>query len=151
MKRVYIAGPLFCQAEREFLERLVARLSEAAGLDARYDFYLPHRDGEKAEDVQEPGYVFQRNLTHLEMAELVVGVLDGQDVDSGTAIELGYAYAKDKPILALLTDTRARPPHSIMTQRPNLMVSGVCENAGAVFASVDDLVRAFTRAVLGDA
>lgn len=36
----------------------------------------------------------------------MVAVLDGADVDSGTAWEIGYAYAKGKPVLGLRTDFR---------------------------------------------
>ena len=33
-------------------------------------------------------------------------MLDGVDVDSGTAWEIGYAYAKGKPVFGLRTDFR---------------------------------------------
>jgi nucleoside 2-deoxyribosyltransferase len=45
MKLVYMAGPLFSQAERLFLEQMVIELARASGLDANSDFFLPHRDG----------------------------------------------------------------------------------------------------------
>lgn len=37
---------------------------------------------------------------------MVVAVLDGPDVDSGTAYEIGYARAKGKPVVGLKTDLR---------------------------------------------
>ena len=43
----------------------------------------------------------------MEQAKIVVTLLDGSDVDSCTAVELGYAFArKDKKIFGLLTDRR---------------------------------------------
>ncbi len=38
--------------------------------------------------------------------DIVVAILDGTDVDSGTASEIGFAYAKNKRILGLRTDFR---------------------------------------------
>jgi nucleoside 2-deoxyribosyltransferase len=39
-------------------------------------------------------------------ADAVLAVLDGPDVDSGTAAEIGYAAALGKPVIGLRTDTR---------------------------------------------
>ena len=44
-KLVYVAGPLFSDAERAFLEQIVNTLAESAGLDPLADFFLPHRAG----------------------------------------------------------------------------------------------------------
>ena len=37
---------------------------------------------------------------------MVVAILDGPDVDSGTEFEVGYACAKGKPVIGLKTDVR---------------------------------------------
>jgi len=44
-KLVYIAGPLFSDAERSYLELMVKELSNFSNLDQDADFFLPHRDG----------------------------------------------------------------------------------------------------------
>jgi nucleoside 2-deoxyribosyltransferase len=41
------------------------------------------------------------------MADAVVAVLDGVDVDTGVAFEMGYAHAIGKPIVGLKTDHRS--------------------------------------------
>src|SRR5688500_17150549 len=46
------------------------------------------------------------NETSILAADLVVAVLDGTDVDSGTASEIGFAYAQGKPVVGLRTDFR---------------------------------------------
>lgn len=46
------------------------------------------------------------NVTAIDQCDLVVAVLDGVDVDSGTASEIGYAYAKGKRILGYRGDFR---------------------------------------------
>ena len=40
MKLVYMAGLLFSQAERLFLEQMVIELARASGLDANSDFFI---------------------------------------------------------------------------------------------------------------
>jgi nucleoside 2-deoxyribosyltransferase len=46
------------------------------------------------------------NLAAIDGCDLVLAVLDGVDVDSGTASEIGYAFAKGKPILGYRGDYR---------------------------------------------
>ena len=44
-KLIYVAGPLFSEAERIFLEQMVDSIAKTSGLDPEADFFLPHRDG----------------------------------------------------------------------------------------------------------
>jgi nucleoside 2-deoxyribosyltransferase len=46
------------------------------------------------------------NAAHIERADALLAVLDGADVDSGTAAEIGFAAALGKPIVGLRLDTR---------------------------------------------
>jgi nucleoside 2-deoxyribosyltransferase len=46
------------------------------------------------------------NALAIRNAKLVLAVLDGVDVDSGTASEIGFAYACGKPIAGIRTDFR---------------------------------------------
>lgn len=106
VKSVYVAGPLFSEAERRFLELMVDALARASGLDSVADFFLPHRDGGELGKGPKRKDIFELDLHQVDSATVVVGLLDGQDVDSGTCIELGYAYPKGKKIFGLLTDFR---------------------------------------------
>ncbi len=103
--QVYIAGPLFTPGQRALLED-IDRLCRAVG----FATYLPHRDAGVFDRDGDSRPFFEGDLRALEQAALVVAVLDGCDVDSGTAWELGYAYALGRPLLGYLTDVRiARP------------------------------------------
>jgi nucleoside 2-deoxyribosyltransferase len=42
----------------------------------------------------------------VDTCDVIIALVDGPDVDSGTAWELGYGYAKNKRIIALRTDYR---------------------------------------------
>jgi nucleoside 2-deoxyribosyltransferase len=46
------------------------------------------------------------NAANIQRADAVLAVLDGVDVDSGTAAEIGFAAALGKPIVGLRLDTR---------------------------------------------
>ncbi|MCD6241176.1 nucleoside 2-deoxyribosyltransferase [Candidatus Bathyarchaeota archaeon] len=141
-KIIYIAGPLFSKHERRFLEEIVVTLANKLGLDPEKDFFLPHRDagdvgvhGEGREDK------FHIDLKHLDEAKVVIALLDGPDVDSGTAVELGYAYARSKEIFGILTDWR-RWSVDNKVQNINNMIWGVCKQGRHIFRKIDnELIR----------
>lgn len=143
-KIVYVAGPLFSQAERQFLEQIVYRLSSSSGLDPVRGFFLPHRDGGELGKGPNRFDIFNLDIQHLNQASIIVALLDGQDSDSGTCIELGYAYANGKKIFGIITDFRSYCTNDSEPHRPNLMVWGVCEKGNTLFHNLDDLATAFT-------
>jgi len=97
MSKLFLSGPLFTVAERDFNAGL-ARFLEAQG----FEVWLPQeqatRGGAKA--------IFQSCVNGIEWADAVVACMDGPDPDSGTAWEVGYAYAKGKPIVSYRSDFR---------------------------------------------
>jgi nucleoside 2-deoxyribosyltransferase len=144
-KLVYIAGPLFSEAERTFLECILNTLAKNSTLDPLTDFFLPHRDGRELGTKPKHKEIFELDLRYLRSAKIVVALLDGQDVDSGTCIELGYAYAKGKKIFGLLTDSRANSACNSESHRPNIMVWGICEEGKTIFQDVNSLSKAFAE------
>src|SRR5262245_50116819 len=83
--RLYVAAPLFTEAERAF--NLV--LTKALEIEG-HQVYLPQRDTPSS--TQETGrttMIFHANLVALRNAEAVVAVSDGPQVDDGTASEVG--------------------------------------------------------------
>ena len=96
--RIYFAGPLFTTAERDFNAAL-AELLRAAG----HDVWLPQ---DQELDAYNPERIFRNDVDHVDWSECVVGIMDGSDPDSGTAWEIGYAYARQLPIILLRTDFR---------------------------------------------
>lgn len=99
---VYIAGPLYTPAQRRYLEGLAEKF-ESNGVPT----FLPHRDAGIAEsDEDRSRTIFEQNVEHVRDATAVVAVLNGFDVDSGTAFEIGYAVSIDKPVVGVLEDLR---------------------------------------------
>ncbi len=122
----YIAGPLFDDGERWWIERVEATVA-AAG----FDTFLPHRDNptKTADNVRA---IFDNNRSGLDRCALVVASLNGVTTDDGTAWELGYAFARDLPLVGLHTDWRRRFDHEVV----NLMLQCSFDE---IVHSLDDL------------
>mgnify|MGYP003838742097 FL=1 len=101
----YVAGPLFDEGERWFIEKIDQLVQ-----DAGFDTFLPHRDNppKTAENV---GEIFLNDKAGIDRCQVVVANLNGIMTDDGTAWEMGYAYAHNKFIIGLFTDWRARFPN----------------------------------------
>lgn len=104
-KRIYLAGPLFSHAELEYNRKLRDLLHNKG-----FSVFLPQEDADDTTDEREKQNqecIFKKCVEGVEGSDIVVAVLDGVDVDSGTAWEIGYAYAKEKPVIGLRTDFRS--------------------------------------------
>ena len=84
--KLYLAAPLFSEAERSFNLALADALS-AAG----HEVYLPQRDTPRSEEPARTTTIFRANLAALSNVDAVVVVCEGPQVDDGTAWEIGYA------------------------------------------------------------
>ena len=100
--KIFLAAPLFCESEREFNSKIAERL-RTAGFEAwmaqEAAFYKKGPSHVKSK-------IFKNDLLALRTSDLVVALLDGVDVDTGVAFELGYAHALGKPLIGLKTDSR---------------------------------------------
>jgi len=98
--KVYIAGKIWTESEKEMLSK-IDDLCKKLGLET----FLPHRDAGFAENVGDAERIFDADITEgFKDVELVIASLDGLHVGAGTAWELGYAYAKGIPAIAIKTD-----------------------------------------------
>ncbi|MHA1605559.1 MAG: nucleoside 2-deoxyribosyltransferase [Candidatus Freyarchaeota archaeon] len=100
--RVYLAAPLFCEAEREFNRRVAGELRGAG-----FEVWVPQESllmetGSR----EEKRAIFEADVGALRGCDVVVAVLDGACVDCGVAFEIGYAAALGKPVVGLKTDHR---------------------------------------------
>ncbi|AOE71236.1 hypothetical protein A7317_29095 [Pseudomonas fluorescens] len=131
---VYLAAPLFSEAELDFNLALTERI------EASLDVYLPQRDGGKLVDLLACGVekraayksIFDRDVRALEAACAVIIVLDGRTIDEGAAFELGYAYAQSKLCFGLQTDPRRLLPsgNNPMIEMPLQKIFHSIESAG---------------------
>lgn len=130
--RVYMAGPLFSEAETQFNVKLAAAL-RAAG----HEVFAPQEIDQNL-STGYPARIFKADVEAQDWAEIYVAVLDGPDVDSGTAWEMGYARGKGKLIFGLRTDFRIFGPE----EKINLMCQESCVN-------ISDTIEGVVAAVSG--
>ena len=141
---IYIAGPLFSMAERRFNRALADGLRKAMpGCEVilPQDF-KPHG---RYNDPRTFGAIFRECVDGVGRADVVVAVLDGEDVDSGTAFEMGLAYQKGTPIVGVRTDFRSNQECGV-----NIMISRACARMPRVLSfgeDIDAAVAAVARAV----
>ena len=107
-KKVYFAGPLFNQAEKDFNLELVKVLEEYG-----YAVFLPQRDGiedallEGKTDEEITGMIFKLDAGEVQKADIIFMNLDGRVPDEGACVELGIAYGCGKRCYGFKTDTRS--------------------------------------------
>jgi len=114
--KIYIAGPLFTAAERSWNVELARALE-----GVKFDVWLP-QEHEPRELTAKA--IFEKDVEGLDWADVILGIMDGPDPDSGTCWECGYAYAKGKPTILFRTDFRGSVEGELAPY--NLMLSESC-------------------------
>lgn len=125
MRTVYLAAPLFSEAERDFNRKLRDEIKKSG-----FSVFLPQEDSNNVKGDKRQEIIFNKNLNAIEKSDIIVAVVDGTDIDSGTAWEIGYASAKGKPIVGLRTDFRTLGIEgrvNLMIERSVILCTGIQE------------------------
>lgn len=122
MPLVYVAGPLFDDGERWWIERV-----EQAVVDSGFATFLPHRDN-PPKTASNVGEIFENNYRAIDRCDLVVASLNGVTTDDGTAWEVGYAWGKGIEIVGLHTDWRARFESEVVNLMIERSLSGLARS-----------------------
>ena len=107
-KKVYFAGPMFNQSEKEFNLKITKVLEECG-----YQVFLPQRDGIEAAQLEGKteeelvNMIFPLDAGEVKKADIVFMNIDGRVPDEGACVELGIAYGTGKRCYGFKTDTRA--------------------------------------------
>lgn len=108
--KVYVAGPFFRPGERERLEKL-RQFFENDEFFNDYEFFFPmdHKipEGENMPNGEWAWNVFEMDTKELATSDMVVAIYDTHYSDTGTAWELGFAFANHIPVLLLCTNLEA--------------------------------------------
>lgn len=117
-KRVYLASPLgFAASTRAFMDGLIPALAEHVDIENPWDdtrFEAEFAEIATLDSFAERQSRLQRintelgrsNAERIDRSDAVFAILDGVDVDSGTASEIGYGFARGKVVCGLRTDFR---------------------------------------------
>lgn len=122
---IYQAGPLFSQGERAFHKKLKQEL-EKAGHTVVWPGELLTSDSIHDAGSGATHLIFDTCRNAIDKCTCVVALLDGTQVDDGTAWEIGYAYAKGLPIYGLRTDSRQGG--DTQYNRVNSMIEGCLQS-----------------------
>lgn len=130
-KSVYLAGPFFSENQI----KKAKMVEKALDNNDTISYYFSPRTKQNFDGMTEftPEWakaIFKNDIKEVEKANIVVAIvdLDGQDTDSGTAMEIGYAHALGKEIFLINFEQ-----HDMMV---NLMLT---ECAHAYFTDAEQL------------
>lgn len=125
MKKVYLASPFFDDAELERVDK-VKEILDSKGLEV---FSPKEHQNEHLEfgSIEWRKATFENDVKHIDWCDVVVAIIcKGNYDDSGTAWELGYAYAINKPVVLV----------NITGETINLMIA---DSIHALITSYDEL------------
>nr|MDO8135958.1 nucleoside 2-deoxyribosyltransferase [Candidatus Njordarchaeum guaymaensis] len=125
--RIFLAAPFFSRAERDFNSK-ATRVLRGEGFEV---WLAQEHKFIEGNSIKEKRSIFEEDLDALKKSDLVLAVLDGVDVDSGVAFEMGFAHALKKTILGLKTDHRVFSK----LESVNLMIEAPLTR---IFKSVDE-------------
>lgn len=131
--RVYLAASLFTQIERKWNRMLAETLT---GVVPDLEVILPQdfKPAGKYNDDKHYGTLFRMCVNGIDRSDAVLAIVDGVEVDSGTAWEMGYSYAKKKPVIGLRTDFRPGAEHGL-----NIMLSRSCRHLVRDYSFQEDV------------
>jgi nucleoside 2-deoxyribosyltransferase len=155
--KIYLAGPFgFSEAGRVFHNVMLVPAIEALGHRVLDPWALA--DAKKIAKVTAMAYGVKKrdawaklnreigagNARAIDRSDAVFAVLDGVDIDSGTAAEIGYAFARGKPILGYRGDFRLSADNEGASV--NLQVEYfIRKSGGAIITSIEQMPAALRK------
>jgi nucleoside 2-deoxyribosyltransferase len=156
---IYLAGPYgFSEAGRAFLYATLVPGLERAGAVVLDPWKLtdpalfsavaamPAGEARLAAWRDLNAVIGRNNTAAIEACDVVVAVLDGSDVDSGTAAEIGFAYGRGKLVLGYRGDFRLAGDNegSLVNVQVEYFIRA---SGGVIFVGLDALADAVGRRV----
>jgi nucleoside 2-deoxyribosyltransferase len=153
--RIYLASPLgFSEAGNAFFYDKLVPLLQGLGHEVLDPWRLTDRQrietvaampyGEQRRDAWRRlnSEIGQNNEAAINRCDALLAILDGIDVDSGTAAEIGYAFARGKPIIGYRGDFRLAADNegSIVNLQVEYFIR---QSGGDIIRSLTELSDAF--------
>ncbi|AVK96592.1 nucleoside 2-deoxyribosyltransferase [Lysinibacillus sphaericus] len=152
--KAYLANGLFSLGDRLVNERLATAIRQAI---PDIELYVPQENdaiNDKASYADSLA-IAEADLTMLQTSDVLVAVLDGVEIDSGVAAEIGAFSMLNRPIVGVFTDVRQQGRENMMKIEAlirdgienqfvyrNLFVIGLIKRNGVITTSIDDAVLA---------
>lgn len=153
--KAYLANGLFSIGDR-LVNKLIAE--EVRKEMENVELYLPQENNSINDKTSfaDAQTIAQADMERLGESNFLIAVIDGVEIDSGVAAEIGAFYMTGKPIFALYSDVRQQgrdnqnkidalvedgTENQFMYR--NLFVVGLIKKSnGGVYSDIDDLVKA---------
>ena len=152
--KAYLANGLFSLGDRLVNEQLAAAIREAV---PGIELYVPQENdaiNDKAAYADSLA-IAQADLEMLQNSDVLVAVLDGVEIDSGVAAEIGAFAMLNRPIVGVFTDVRQQGRDNMMKIEAlvhdgvenqfvyrNLFVIGLIKRTGVITTSIAEAVKA---------
>lgn len=160
--KAYVANGLFSEADRDFNNKLVTKLREEF---PKVDFYLPQENfsiNDKSTTVSSIDIAIA-DMTELRASDFIIAVIDGVEIDSGVAAEIGASHMLHIPIFGLCTDVRFNnddlekkmelikfDPMENPVMYRNLFVTGLIRlTSGTISKTIDEVIENIESKIKG--
>lgn len=155
--KIYVASPFgFSEAGRKFMYEEIIPVLEKLGFEIldpwKSSFQNeinnvarlpPGNERREAWEKLNPD-IGKENEESIKKADGLVAILDGVDIDSGTASEIGYATALGKPVMAYRGDFRLSADNE--GSKVNLQVEYfIHKHGGTIITKIADLEKELKR------
>ncbi|MDG0860397.1 nucleoside 2-deoxyribosyltransferase [Staphylococcus equorum] len=150
--KMYLANGLFSYGDRLVNKEIASRLRQS---NRDLDLYVPQENNEINDKSKIAGsmMISKADSEELLKSDVLIAVLDGVEIDSGVAAEIGLFSSLGKPIIGLCTDIRLDQSYNVKKSEivlddpienqylyRNLFVVGLIKNNGVIVSSIEDLV-----------
>lgn len=151
--KAYLANGLFSIGDRLVNELLAKEIRKAI---PNIDLYVP-QENDAINDKQsfaDSLAIANADLEKLQESDILIAVLDGIEVDSGVAAEIGVFSTFNRPIVALFSDVRQLGRDNQQkiealiqdgTENQfiyrNLFVIGIIKQHGVIVSTVEDVIK----------
>ncbi|MEB2298577.1 nucleoside 2-deoxyribosyltransferase [Lysinibacillus xylanilyticus] len=155
--KAYLANGLFSLGDRLVNEQLAAAIREAV---PGIELYVPQENDAINDKTAyaDSLAIAQADLEMLQNSDVLVAVLDGVEIDSGVAAEIGAFAMLDRPIVGVFTDVRQQGRDNMMKIEAlvrdgienqfvyrNLFVIGLIKRTGVITTSIAEAVQAVQK------
>lgn len=155
--KAYLANGLFSIGDR-YVNELLARELRAA--IPKIELYVP-QENDAINDKNayaDSLAIAAADLNSLKESDVLIAVIDGVEIDSGVAAEIGAFSMLNRPIVALFSDVRqqgrtnAKKIDALIADGTenqfiyrNLFVVGLIKQNGVIASTVDEVVEAVLK------
>ncbi|MFJ7731714.1 nucleoside 2-deoxyribosyltransferase [Lysinibacillus sp. NPDC097231] len=155
--KAYLANGLFSLGDRLVNEQLAAAMREA---NPGIELYVPQENDAINDKTAyaDSLAIAQADLEMLQKSDVLIAVIDGVEIDSGVAAEIGAFAMLNRPIVGVFTDVRQQGRDNMLKIEAlvrdgmenqfvyrNLFVIGLIKRNGIITSSIEEAVKAVQK------